>query len=187
MVELGISIAACVAIFYGGVKGSQEGLFRAFARFCLCSLASIAAMRFWFPGATSVAERLSVTPEQVSFGLFWGVFALLVMPFLFILRTLNNDFLPSYHILLERFGGFIFGAATGGFLIAALLLSLTLNLPRLLPAYDESKLLLPVHRLPSMIFRTAEATLAPGPSESRTLLPSLIQSNATPAKVRWSR
>ncbi len=175
MIEPGISIAAFLVIFYGGIVGAREGLFRALARFGFGLFGLIFAMRWWYPGTLTVAEWLTVKPEQVSFAVFWAVYAVVLLPFSAMLKSLNHDFLPDYPALLERFVGFFFGAANAAILSSAILLSVTLNLPRLLPGYDEARLLLPLQRFPEMIYRPVEKTLAaPGPlAQSRTVLPVL--------------
>ncbi len=188
MIEIGISIVALVAIVYGGIHGAKEGLFRAFVRLCLGLLGFIIAIRFWYLGTDFLAAQISVNPEQVSFAAFWGIFVLVVMPILVGIKTLNNDFIPVYPIPLERFVGFLFGAANAVILASAMLLSLTLNIPSVFSAYDETKLLLPIHRLPALLYRNVETGLTHVSPDSRshTLLP--VGSHTTPQsplEVRW--
>ncbi|MEO7933294.1 MAG: CvpA family protein [Chthoniobacterales bacterium] len=188
MIELGISIVALVAIVYGGMHGAKEGLFWAFARLCLGLLGFIAAIRFWYLGTDFLAAQISVSPEQVAFAAFWGIFVLVVMPPLIGIKTLNNDFIPAYPIPLERFAGFLFGAGNAVVLASAMLLSLTLNIPSVLSSYDETKLLLPIHRLPTLIYRSVETRLThvTADSPSHTLLP--VGQRSTPQsalEVRW--
>ncbi len=188
MIEIGISIVALVAIVYGGIHGAKEGLFRAFARLCLGVLGFIIAMRFWYVGTDFLAAQISVNPEQVSFAAFWGIFLLVVMPPFIGIKTLNNDFIPVYPIPLERFAGFLFGAANTIILASAMLLSLTLNIPRVFSTYEETKLLLPIHRLPALLYRNVETGLThvSPESPSHTLLP--VGQRATPQSpldVRW--
>lgn len=189
MIEIGISIVALAAIIYGGVQGAKEGLFRAFARFCVGLLGLIIALRFWYLGTDFLSTQFSVDQQQVSFAAFWGILAAVVMPFLVGLKTLNHDFIPVYPIPLERFAGFVFGAANAMILASAMLLSLTFNIPHLYSAYDETKLLLPIHRLPGLVYRDVEKRLTNVSMDSptHTLLP--INQRITPEsplEVGWN-
>ena len=187
-IEPALSIVVLAAIFYGGLVGAREGLFRAFARLCFGLLAFLVAMRWWYPGTTEFAERLSVAPEQVSFAAFWGIYAVMILPFLAGVKTLNHDFIPAYPVILERFAGFVFGAVNAGIIASAVLISFTLNLPKVLPTYDEARFLLPIHRVPTLLYRNMENTLTPAKaaSKSRTLLP--VVERKTPQsdmEIRW--
>jgi len=185
MIELGISLVALAAIFYGGIIGAREGLFRAFARCGFGFLAFLVAMRWWYSGTQALAERFTVAQEQVSFTVFWAIYAFLLIPFLAGLKSLSHDFLPSYPLFIERPIGFIFGAVNAAVIASAVLLSFGLNLPKVLPTYDEAKLLAPVHRLAPMLYREAEHRLAK-PLADATLLP--VVKRPTPEaglEVHW--
>lgn len=187
MIATIVSLLVLIVIVVQGRLAWGEGLFRAGARLLVAGAGVLIALRFWYPYTGWMVERLDMPFEQLALAGFWTLFAAVFVPLNALLGSLNQDFVPDYPIGIDRIGGMISGAATAWLLCAAALLSVLPLLPKYAVGYDPSQLVLPLDRVPLVVFAGLEAKVTGLPNDDvrRTVLPKVESQPGEPLRVAW--
>lgn len=187
MIEILISFVALLLILFFGHRGWRQGFFRSTSHLLVVIFAILWGLRWWHPYTGWLAERLGISADQLAFVAFWCVFAVVFIPLNALAGALSDEFVPVYPVGIERLGDFLGGAMAAALLCSAVLLSALPWLPNIYPAYDSSRLLLPMDRLPLAVFRGVEemATGLPPDDSARTLLPFLEGKPGETFQVGW--
>jgi uncharacterized membrane protein required for colicin V production len=179
MVEIGISVALIAAILFIGRNGLEKGFFVQVTTTGIVFFAMLVALRYWYPFATWLGASLGTGEAQNAFGAFWILFIFVFAPCYALLRSLNERIVPVYPLVIERGGGFLAGCASGVLVTGCIIVSLSLYLPKMLPEFDNSRLLLPIDRAPIAIYRGVESLASRGgwSMNEHMVFPELSKSN----------
>lgn len=187
MIATILFIAALLLVFLAGQMGMKAGAFPALIQMITAVLSLFITMRYWFP-LTRLASACESSPLYLlTLFTFWTVF----LPVFYIILTWCNSHLETFEpvrpSIFGRILGATFGCVSGAVFVTALMMTLSLLAPQVLPSYKPDALPLPIDTAPEIVFRMVETRVArvKANDPARTLLPKFENAGSSDPAVFW--
>ena len=156
MLEPWITIAALLVILGYGRLGATFGLFCELPNALMLLIAMLVSLRYWYPASQLLGSLVQQPAGLTAVIAFWALLVIACCPMIFLLRHVTEDSRPVYPKLLNGGLGFGLGLVSATLFFSCLLLSGSIFLPKIWPAYDRTTMYLPWDNLPVEIYQHIE-------------------------------
>lgn len=187
MVETLIFCAALLLIFLAGQAGMRAGAFPSLIVMLSSVLSFFITMRGWFFVTRLAGPLVSASLVAVTLLVFWAISLTLFYIFLKSCHSRLETFESVEASIFGRVLGAVSGSITGFLVVSALLLTLRLSAPAILPSYKPAALPLPLDSAAVLLFRAVETHVARVKAEEpgHTLLPDPAHADSTDPGTFW--
>lgn len=187
MMETLIFCLALLLVFLGGQAGMRAGAFPSLIVMLASMLAFLVTMRSWFFVTRLASSFGSTSLLVVTLLVFWAISLTL---FYILLKTCHSRLEMFESVEPSIFGrvlGAVFGCLTGLVVVSALMFTLRLSAPAVMPSYKPSALPLPVDSASVWFYRAVETHIARVKADEpgHTLLPDPESADSSDPKVFW--
>lgn len=184
------TLAFCLAllfVFLAGQAGMRAGAFPALIVTLASMFAFLVTMRSWFYVTRLASSFGSTSLLVVTLLVFWAISLTL---FYILLKTCHSRLEMFESVEPSLFGrvlGAAFGCVTGLVLVSALMFTLRLSAPAVMPSYKPAALPLPVDSASAWLYRAVETHIARVKADEpgHTLLPDPAGADSSDPTVFW--